>query len=257
MPPAGFNYELFLDERGEKISKSRGNGLSVDDWLRYGPEASLTQFMFQKPRSAKRLYFDVIPKNVDDYLDGLARFPRQDIAARLENPVWHIHCGEPPRQDSRLSFSILLNLVTVCHTEDKAVLWRYISSYDPATTPATAPLWDGLLDYALAYYREFVKPCLRYRLANEAEAEALADLGASLRALPATADAEAIQSAVYDVGKRHPVFADLRAWFRSLYQILLGQDDGPRMGSFIALYGRVETVVLIDRAIAREDLAVG
>ena len=257
VPPAGFNYELFLDERGEKISKSRGNGLSVDDWLRYGPEDSLTLFMFQKPRSAKRLYFDVIPKNVDDYIEGLTRFPHQELAARLENPVWHIHRGQPPRQASRLSYSILLNLVTVCHTEDKAVLWRYITSYDPVTTPESAPLWDRLLDFALAYYRDFVKPCLRYRAASAAEKEALADLSASLRALPVPAEAEAIQSAVYEVGKRHAVFPDLRAWFRSLYQILLGQDDGPRMGTFIALYGREPTLTLIDRAIAGEDLAAG
>ncbi len=255
VPPAGFNYELFLDEHGEKISKSRGNGLSVDDWLRYGTEESLTLFMFQKPRSAKRLYFDVIPKNVDDYIESLTRFSRQELAAQLENPVWHIHHGRPPRQESRLSYSILLNLVTVCHTEDKAVLWRYISSYDPATTPETAPLWDRLLDFALAYYRDFVKPRLNYRAASEAEKEALADLSASLGALPALADAEAIQSTVYEVGKRHSVFPDLRAWFRSLYQILLGQDDGPRMGTFIALYGRGEAVTLIDRAIAGKNLA--
>lgn len=255
-PPEGFIYELFLDERGEKISKSKGNGLSVEDWLRYGPDASLAHFMFQKPRSAKRLFFDVIPKAIDEYLDNLVRYAGDSGDARIENPVWHIHAGSPPPPPAgRLGFGVLLNLVTVVHSEDKAVLWRYLTGYDPALSPETAPLWDRLLDHALAYYRDFVKPRLRYRLATPDEAAALADLAEALRRLPADSDAEAIQTVVYDVGKRHPHFPNLRAWFQALYQMLLGQDDGPRMGSFIALYGLDAAIALIERAARGDDLA--
>ncbi len=255
-PPEGFIYELFLDDRGEKISKSKGNGLAVEDWLKYGPDASLAQFMFQKPKSAKRLFFDVIPKAIDEYLDNLARYPAQDIAARLDNPVWHVHAGHPPAQASRLGFGVLLNLATVCHSEDKAVLWRYVAGYDPSLSPEAAPLWDRLLDHACAYYRDFVKPRLRYRRPSAAESAALFNLATALKDLPAGSDAEAIQSVVYEVGKRHADrFASLRAWFQALYQIVLGQDDGPRMGSFIALYGLDAAIALIERAARGEDLA--
>lgn len=244
-PPAGFAYELFLDDNGEKISKSRGNGLSMDEWLRYAPPESLALFMFQKPKAAKRLYFDVIPRAVDDYLGLLERFPGQTEAERLNNPVWHIHGGHPPIEVATLSFNVLLNLASVCHTEDKAVLWHFIARYCPDAKPETAPVLDRLVGHAINYYRDFVKPAKRYRAPTPEEAVALEDLAATLEGLPADASAEAIQTEVYEVGKRHPSFADLRAWFQSLYQILLGQDEGPRMGSFIALYGRNETVALI------------
>jgi lysyl-tRNA synthetase class 1 len=253
-PPEGFIYELFLDEKGEKISKSKGNGLSVEDWLRYAPAESLAFFMYQKPKSAKRLFFDVIPKTVDDYLDGLGRFAEQDLSARLENPVWHVHAGHPPEASGRLGFGMLLNLVSVCHAEDKAVLWQYISRYDPSLGPAQAPLWDRLLDHAIGYYHDFVEPRLSYRRPREEEAEALRDLANRLRQLPESADGEMIQTTVYEVGKRHPAFANLKTWFQSLYQILLGQDQGPRMGSFIALYGLPKAIALIERAARGEDL---
>ncbi|MCP5364906.1 MAG: lysine--tRNA ligase [Hyphomicrobiales bacterium] len=256
-PPETYIYELFLDEKAEKISKSKGNGLSVEDWLRYAPEESLSAFMFQKPRSAKRLYFDVIPKTVDDYIDGLSRYKTQDIVDRLNNPVWHIHCGQPPGQDGRLSFTILLNLVSVCHTEDKQALWRYISHYDPALTPATAKLWDQLLDFAIVYYRDFVKPRLNYRQPTEDERRALQELMAALSDLPEDSKPEAIQTVVYDIGKRHhEAFPNLKAWFRCLYQVLLGQDEGPRMGSFIALYGLEDAVELIGGVVGGQSPAV-
>jgi lysyl-tRNA synthetase class 1 len=253
-PPEGFIYELFLDESGEKISKSKGNGLAVEDWLRYGPEHSLSMFMFQKPRSAKRLYFDVIPKTVDEYLEALARYPNMDIPARLDNPVWHIHFGHPPANPGRLSFSMLLNLISVCHSEDKDILWRYVSRYDPQTTPAASPLWDRLLDHAIAYYRDFVKPALRYRKPEDEERRALEDLLDVLRGMPKDGEPEAIQRAIYEVGKRHPVFPDLKAWFRCLYNVLLGQEDGPRMGSFVAFYGLDASIALIEKVIAGEDI---
>jgi lysyl-tRNA synthetase class 1 len=252
-PPVGFTYELFLDEKGEKISKSKGNGLAVEDWLRYAPPESLALFMYQKPTAAKRLYFDVIPKTVDDYLSHLIQYPKQEPARQLDNPVWHIHGGHPPAEDAHISFNILLNLVGVCHAEDKSVLWKYITRLRPDANPASAPFLDKLVEYAIVYYRDFVLPAKKYRPPSDMERAALADLARALDALPADADAEAIQSEVYEVGKRH-AFADLRAWFKALYEILLGQADGPRMGSFVALYGRAETRALIARALQGESL---
>jgi lysyl-tRNA synthetase class 1 len=253
-PPVTLTYELFLDENGEKISKSVGNGITVEEWLTYAPPESLALFMYQKPRVAKRLYFDVIPRTVDDYLGLLARYETEDEAQRLENPVWHVHDGAPPTEPAHLSFGILLNLAGVCHAEDPAVLWGFISRYAPEATPQTAPILDRLVGHAIAYYRDFVKPAKRYRQPDETERAALEDLLGELEAMPADVDAETIQTAVYEVGKRYP-FDGLRAWFKALYQILLGQDQGPRMGSFIALYGLEESKTLIRQALAGEDLA--
>jgi lysyl-tRNA synthetase class 1 len=249
--PEGFTYELFLDENAEKISKSKGNGLTVDEWLRYAPPESLSLFMYQAPKRAKRLYFDVIPKAVDDYLTFLEKYETEDAAARLENPVWHIHAGNPPREDVHLSYSILLNLAGVCNTEDAGVLWGFISRYAPKASPASEPILDRLVHHAIAYYRDFVKPRKHYRAPSEMERAALQDLERALAALPKDATAEAIQTEVYEVGKRHP-FPDLRAWFQALYEILLGQSQGPRMGSFIALYGLAETLALVRKVLAGE-----
>ncbi|MSO94104.1 MAG: lysine--tRNA ligase [Rhodospirillales bacterium] len=252
-PPAGFIYELFLDDKGEKISKSKGNGLAVDEWLRYAPPESLSLFMYQKPKTAKRLYFDVIPRTVDEYLAHLEQFPKQEGVKQLENPVWHIHAGHPPREDAHLTYSILLNLASVSHTEDKAVLWHFISRYRPSATPASAPILDRLVEYAITYYRDFVKPTKRFREPTAAERSALADLVGKLEALPPGADLEAIQNQVYEVGKR-PELSDLRSWFQALYEILLGQSQGPRMGTFFALYGVGESVALIRRALDGKPL---
>ena len=253
-PPVGFTYELFLDEQGEKISKSRGNGLTVEEWLRYASPESLALFMYRAPRKAKRLYFDVIPRTVDDYLGLLDDYPDQSAEQRLANPLWHIHAGAPPAETAPLSFALLLNLASVCNTEDAAVLWGFVAGYRPDATPAAQPLLDRLVHYALTYYRDVVKPTKRYRLPAGAERAALEDLATSFAALPADADAEAIQHEVYEVGKRHG-FAELRGWFKALYEILLGQTAGPRIGSFFALYGRDATIALIRRALAGEDLA--
>lgn len=254
-PPMNLSYELFLDDKGQKISKSKGNGLSMEDWLRYAPPESLALFMYQKPKAAKRLYFDVIPRTVDEYLTFLDKFPQEEAGKQLNNPVWHIHHGKPPAPETGLSYNILLNLASVCHAEDRSVLWQFISRYVPTATPETTPILDKLVDYAVAYYKDFVKPKKAYRQPSVEEAAALADLQKELEALAADADAEAIQNVVYEVGKRHPVFADLRAWFLACYEILLGQDQGPRMGSFIALYGVTETIALIKRVLAGENLA--
>jgi len=255
-PPSGFTYELFLDEKAQKISKSKGNGLSVEEWLAYAPPESLSLFMYHKPRAAKRLYFDAIPRAVDDYFSFLSRFADEDAAARLENPAWHIHNGQPPQPEVPLSFNLLLNLASVCNSEDPAVLWGFISRTAPGVTPSSAPVLDSLVGYAIRYYTDFVKPAKRYRKPSEMEHAALADLLARLETLPAEADGEAIQTEVYEVGKRH-AFANLRDWFKALYEILLAQEQGPRMGTFFALYGLQESKELIRRALAAEDLAVG
>jgi lysyl-tRNA synthetase class 1 len=258
-PPEGFTYELFLDENGEKISKSKGNGLTVEEWLRYGPPESLSLFMFNSPKSAKRLHFDVIPRQVDDYLSFLKRYPTQGLKERLDNPVWHIHTGNPPREDEEgLPFNILLNLVGVANTEDKAVLWGFISRYAPKASPQTNPFLDKLVGYAINYYRDFVKPTRKFRPPTDQEKGALRDLLGMLEKLPQSsqgsggADAEAIQFEVYEVGKRHGYAADLRAWFKAIYEVLFGTEQGPRMGSFIAIFGIPETVALIKRVLAGE-----
>lgn len=253
-PPAGFSYELFLDNNGEKISKSRGNGLAVEEWLRYAPPESLSLFMFQKPKTAKRLFFDVIPKAVDEYFSLIDAFPKQDDARRIENPVWHIHGGTPPNETAGLGFNILLNLVSVCHAEDKSVLWHFIGRYRPGVTADNTPVLDDLVEYALNYYRDFVRPAKVYRLPDDSESAALSDLVRALAELGPDACAQDIQAAVYEIGKRD-TFPDLKSWFRALYEILLGQSQGPRMGSFIALYGVRETIDLINRALAGEDLS--
>ncbi len=252
-PPEGFTYELFLDENGEKISKSKGNGLSVEEWLRYAPHESLALFMYQQPRRAKRLFFDAIPKTVDEYLAYLDAFAAESGAARLENPAWHIHKGDAPRAELPISFGVLLNLAAVCNAEDKCVLWGFIGTYRPGATPAKMPLLDRLVGYALAYYRDFVKPEKKYRAATDIERAALTELERVLAEIDPRSSAEDIQTQVYEVGKRHN-FANLRDWFKAQYEVLLGQSQGPRMGSFIALYGLGPTRALIRRALAGEPL---
>jgi lysyl-tRNA synthetase class 1 len=251
-PPEGFTYELFLDENGEKISKSRGNGLTIEEWLTYGPPESLSLFMYQQPKAAKRLHFDVIPRHVDDYLSFVERFPGQPTQQRLDNPVFHIHGGNPPAPEANaLPFNILLNLASVANTEDKAVLWGFISRYAPHANPQANPMLDRLVGHAIAYFRDKVKPTRVYRAPSEGEARALADLGAMLAGLPPGTAAAEIQNRIYEIGKR-PDFADLKAWFQCLYETLLGSSQGPRMGSFVALYGVAETRALIAKALAGE-----
>ena len=250
-PPAGFTYELFLDEHGQKISKSRGNGISVDDWLRYAPPESLAQFMYNSPQRAKRLYFDAIPRAVDEYLANLDRARAETEAERRANPAWHIHAGRlPDDAGSPIAFVMLLNLASVVNAETPEILWGFVRRYAPAATPARMPFLARLVEHAIAYYRDFVRPAKRYRSPTPAERAALADLAQTLSALPPGEPAEAIQTAVYEVGKRH-AFPELRAWFRCLYQVLLGQEDGPRFGNFAAIYGLPETVALIQAALAR------
>ncbi|MBG0809187.1 lysine--tRNA ligase [Methylosinus sp. H3A] len=276
-PPEGFNYELFLDEKGQKISKSKGNGLTIEEWLTYASPESLAQFMFQKPSAAKKLYFDVIPRNVDDYLSFLEAYQRQAWKERLGNPAWHIHFGAPPEPETlahdgeakgtAISFSMLLNLATVANAEDSSVLWGFLRRYAPNVSPQNHPRLDKLVGYAVAYFRDFVRPAKKYRAADDVERGVLTTLSETLASLPKDASAEDIQTALYDVARAVPRYQDLKAkgatperpgvsndFFNMLYEVLLGESRGPRFGSFVALFGVEETRGLIAKALAGELL---
>ncbi len=254
-PPENLTYELFLDENGQKISKSKGNGLSMEEWLTYAAPESLQYFMYQKPRTAKRLYFDVIPKAVDEYHQQLRAYPGQDMKARLNNPVWHIHGGNPPESRMVVSFAMLLNLASVAAARDKEGLWGFIRRYAPEASPETHPDLDQAAGFAVRYFNDFVAPTRRFRLPDDRERRALADLEARLRAWQGEADAESLQSLVFSVGKEHG-FEPLRDWFRAIYEVLFGASQGPRFGGFIALYGVTETADLIASAL-KGDLVAG
>ena len=244
-PPEHFVYELFLDDKGEKISKSKGNGLSVEEWLRYAPTESLSLFMYTKPKTAKRLFFDVIPRNVDDYLRYLSAFRSQTEEEQLNNPVWHIHCGSPPDTDMPVSFSMLLNLVSASNASDPETLWGFVSKYADVN-PQKNPMLDGLISHAIRYYEDFVRPNKKYQVPSEQQKVAMGSLVERLKKMPDDADAETIQTEVYATGKEHG-YQNLGEWFGVLYEVLLGQETGPRFGSFIALYGKQKTINLIEQ----------
>ncbi|HAO39622.1 MAG TPA: lysine--tRNA ligase [Afipia sp.] len=261
-PPEGFNYELFLDDKGQKISKSKGNGLTIDEWLRYASPESLSLFMYREPKAAKRLYFDVIPRNVDDYQQFIDGYPRQDGKQRLSNPVWHIHAGNPPLADMPVTFQLLLTLVSSSNAENAETLWGFIGRYRPGVTPKTHPKLDDMVGYAINYYRDFVAPTKTFRQPTESERAALTDLRNALAQLDADASAEDIQNVVYEIGRREPFLDHKKAgkdgrpgvsldWFNMLYQVLLGQEKGPRFGSFVAVYGVANAIAMIDAALKR------
>jgi lysyl-tRNA synthetase class 1 len=263
-PPESFIYELFLDDKGQKISKSKGNGLTIDEWLRYASPDSLSLFMYREPKAAKRLYFDVIPRHVDEYHQFLEAYQRQDARARLTNPVWHIHSGHPPPAEVPVTFTMLINLVSASNAENAETLWGFIGRYWPGVTPQSHPKLNRLVEYAIHYFRDFVLPEKQFRLAGEVERAALTDLRDALSQLAPDSPAERIQEVVYEVGRRPP-FLDTTGkiktrdgkpgvsleWFNMLYQVLLGQGKGPRFGSFVALYGLGNTIEMIDGALAR------
>ncbi len=262
LPPEGFNYELFLDENGQKISKSKGNGLTIDEWLRYAAPESLSLFMYREPKSAKRLYFDVIPRQVDDYQQFLDGYEKQEIKHRLGNPVWHIHAGNPPKPDMPVTFTMLLTLVSSSNAENAGTLWGFIGRYRPGVTAQTHPKLDAMVQYAIHYFRDFVLPTKKFRQPTNSERAALTDLRDALGQLPAEATAEQIQDVVYEIGRREPFLDEKKKakdgkpgvsldWFNMLYQVLLGQEKGPRFGSFVAVYGLQNTVDMIDGALAR------
>jgi lysyl-tRNA synthetase class 1 len=262
LPPEHFVYELFLDENGQKISKSKGNGLTIDEWLTYAPTESLALYMFQRPRQAKKLYFDVIPRAVEEYYQFLTAYPRQDWKERLGNPVWHIHAGKPPMIDMPVTFGLLLNLVSASNAHDRSVLWGFISQYAPGVTAETHPELDRLTGYAIRYFDDFVKPSKVYRAPDEVERDALAKLSDAMAGLPTDANGEAIQNASLNVARRIERYQDQSkqspeggpgvsgAFFQMIYQVLIGQERGPRFGSFAALYGVENTRGLIEKALA-------
>jgi lysyl-tRNA synthetase class 1 len=262
-PPVGFTYEHFLDEEGGKISKSKGNGLTVEEWLHYAPPESLSQFMFNQPSRAKRLHFDVIPRAVDEYLQNLEKLRG---APSPENPAWHIHGGATNDPGSPVSFVMLLNLASVINADHPEMLWGFLRRYATDASGETHPLLARLVEYAVAYYRDRVAPTKRHRAATAAEREGLQALAAALRervtdleAMAPEEQARAIQDLVYDAGRREPFLVPgkdgrpgvSRAWFDALYQVLLGQQEGPRFGGFVALYGIEATIALIEGALAR------
>ena len=247
--PNHFGYELFLDEQGQKISKSKGNGLTIDEWLTYAAAESLSYFMYQKPKTAKRMHFDVIPKAVDEYHQQLRAFAGQDADGRVNNPVWHIHRGQPPESHMVVSFAMLLNLASVSGAKDKAGLWGFIQRYAPGTSPAGNPDMDAAAGFALRYFQDFVAPKRVFRAASDIERAAMLDLRARLVAWTGGLDADALQTMVFAVGTDHR-FDPLRDWFKALYEVLLGASEGPRFGGFIALYGVSETVALLDQGLS-------
>jgi len=261
--PHHFVYELFLDEQGQKISKSKGNGVTMDQWLDYATPESLALYMFQKPREAKRLYFKMIPQKVDEYLQFLAAFPRQDAKQKLENPIYHIHSGHPPAAELPISFVLLLNLVSASNAHDKSVLWGFIRRVAPGATPQEHPLLDHLVGYAIRYYDDFVKPQKKFREADAVERAALQALADALGKVPAEANAQDLMTIIYDIGRAVPRYQDFNAkgatpekpgvsnaWFNAIYQVLLGEEKGPRFGSFVELYGIENTRRLIADALA-------
>jgi lysyl-tRNA synthetase class 1 len=248
-PPETLTYELFLDENGQKISKSKGNGLSVENWLTYAPPESLAQFMYHAPQRAKRLFFDVIPRATDDYINNVAAL--RDSNDPHANPAWHIHAGRiPDNAGAPISFTMLLNLASVINADSPEMLWGFINAYLPGATPESYPFLARLVDHAIAYYRDFVATTKQFRPATELERAGLTDLAARLAGLPRDATPETIQNLVYAVGKEHK-FSPLKAWFDCLYQVLLGQLEGPRFGGFVALYGIDRTIALIESSLTR------
>ncbi len=271
--PHHFTYELFLDENGQKISKSSGNGISIDEWLSYASTESLSYFMFGKPKTAKRLYFDVIPKAVDEYHQQLRAYPGQTVEQQLANPVYHIHNGNVPDSTMVVPFAMLLNLASVSGAEEKEKLWGFIQRYAPDASPEGNPDLDQAAGFAIRYYNDFVKPTRQFRLPTEQEAAAMRELSECLgdaeKALDVIArknaqegveadlpavnwhDDEFLQSIVFAIGKTHG-FDPLRSWFSGLYEVLLGASQGPRFGGFIALYGIEESRALIAQGLAGE-----
>ena len=248
--PEHFSYELFLDENGQKISKTSGNGVSIDEWLSYASTESLSYFMYLKPKTAKRMHFDVIPKAVDEYHQQLRAYEGQDDKARLNNPVWHIHGGDVPVSKMVVPFSMLLNLASVSGAEDKDQLWGFIKRYAPEASAETHADLDAAAGFAVRYYNDFVKPAKVYRAPTDLEREALTALRDGLKTWDQGLDGDALQSLVFACGRER--FDPMRDWFKALYEVLLGASQGPRFGGFIALLGIEESIALIDKGLAGE-----
>jgi lysyl-tRNA synthetase class 1 len=250
-PPNGFVYELFLDEKGEKISKSKGNGITIDQWLRYASPESLSLYMYQNPTRAKKLYSDVVPKAVDEYLSLIETFPKQEIKEQLSNPVWHVHNGNPPKEKIVMSFSMLLNLVGSSNAESKEILWKFIQRFHVDIKPENYPILNQLAEYAINYFRDKVEPNKKYKTPNDSEKKALINLAKKLESIKQDVKPEDIQTVVYSTGKENGYEKKLREWFILIYEVLFGSKDGPRMGFFISFFGVKETIELINQKIKK------
>ena len=247
-PPVNLIYEMFLDEKGEKISKSVGNGISVDQWLRYASPESLSLFMYQKPKTAKKLFFDIIPKSVDEYFSFLKKYHQDNDDTSFDNPVWHIHNGNPPKFDSEINFNSLMNLVSICNSTDKNVIWSFVNEYDSSLNAKDYPVFDKLIQFAINYYIDFVMPNKKYVVIDEKNRLVFEDILSLLKTVDITSTSEEIQTQIYEIGKNHN-FANLRNYFKLVYQVLLGQEQGPRLGSFIKLYGIKKTCDLLEEVL--------
>ena len=239
---------MFLDEKGEKISKSVGNGISVDQWLRYASPESLSLFMYQKPKTAKKLFFDMIPKSIDEYFSFLKKYHENNNLTDFDNPVWHIHMGNPPKFDSEINFNSLMNLVNICNSTDKDVIWSFVNEYDSSLNAKDNPVFDKLIQFAINYFIDFVMPNKKYVEINEKNKAVFEDILSLLKTIDMTLTSEEIQTHIYDIGKKHN-FSNLRDFFKLVYQVLLGQEQGPRLGSFIKLYGVNKTCDLLEEVL--------
>ncbi len=250
-PPHGFAYELFLDEKGEKISKSKGNGITIEEWLKYATQESLALYMYQNPQRAKKLYPQVIPKAVDEYLSFLEKFDQQEIKEQLGNPVWHVHNGIPPKEKNVITFGVLLNLVSASNAENEDVLWKFIKNYNSKIDKDEHPILQELIKNAIQYFNDIIKPLKKYRAANENEKKALLELIEVLKKMSDGKNPSEIQTEVFSVGKNHYPKEKLRDWFKAIYEIVFGDEQGPRMGSFISFFGRKETIKLLEDSLKR------
>ena len=248
-PPLGFNYELFLDEKGEKISKKKGNGMSIEEWIKYGTSESLLLFMYYTPKKAKRLYYDVIPKHIDEYLRYLKQFDNQNDIEKLNNPIIHIHDDKIPKAEIDISFSLILNLVSACQTDNKNIIWNYIKEYIPNINPLDNPYTDKLVEFSIQYYKDFVEPNKKYKKPNDEEKNILKELIGILKKFNSKTSSEEVQVEIYELGKKYKY--ELKDWFSFLYEVLLGQKNGPRLGTFVLLLSIKETIKLIENSFIR------
>lgn len=250
-PPAGFNYQLFLDEEGKKISKTKGNGISIDEWLAYASPESLSLYMFQNPRAAKKLYFDIIPKTVDEYWTHLGKYAGEAGAKALDNPVWHIHQGAPPQAAPPVSFALLLTLVGVIGEASPDILKGFIRKYRPDAGPEALAAAEAMIGHAARYFEDFIKPKKIFRAPTDRERKGLEMLSARLREIGEAAEEDVYQTAVFDAGKAQ-AYQNIRDWFKGLYEVVFGQPEGPRMGPFVKIYGAEATATLIEGALKRD-----
>ena len=243
--PSGFAYELFLDEKGEKISKSKGNGITIDQWLEYASPESLSLYMYQNPKRAKKLYNEIVPKAVDDYLDCIEKSKKQNELQLLMNPAWHVHDGNIPQEDMIMSFSMLLNLVETSNADSKELLWKFVKKYKSDISEINFPIFDGLVGYAIKYFNDVIKSKKKYKNPSEPEKLALQALVKTLEKCNDDMSPEDIQTLIYSTGKENGYSENLRDWFKLIYEVIFGEENGPRMGFFISFFGVNETKELL------------